>query len=174
MNLIKDFRAETYRILKEEGPDAFFAWLHHQQGEDDAFRVGERDLQGSILRGLPAGHELKGTALEIGYGRGRLAAAAASRFDRVVGADIRNCDAVVASALRRHGTENVELRVYVGKALPGPDASWPRSQTRRFSRVESRKREQTSQHLVERRPQVAFQLLCFRDLASDGRGGTSE
>jgi ubiquinone/menaquinone biosynthesis C-methylase UbiE len=63
------------------------------------------------------------TALEIGHGGGRLMAAAARSFERVIGVDVHDHNPLVATELQRRGIQNFELFCGSGAELPVATAS---------------------------------------------------
>lgn len=107
--------------------DAFFTWFNDAQSAADALAKGEADFVAHVLDPLsqhvPRFDPSKLTALEIGFGGGRLVAAAAGRFSRVVGIDIHDQAARVAEMLAGHGVDNVELLRTDGRSIPLPNAS---------------------------------------------------
>lgn len=107
--------------------DAFFTWFNDAQSSVDAIAKGEADFVAHVLEPLSQ-HVLgfdpsKSTALEIGFGGGRLVSAAARRFSRVVGIDIHDQGARVAGMLASQGIVNVELLRTDGRSIPLPDVS---------------------------------------------------
>ena len=63
------------------------------------------------------------TVLEIGYGGGRLLAAASRAFGKAVGVDVHDCRTTVSAELGRLGVSNVELHCSDGRTLPVSDQS---------------------------------------------------
>ncbi|TMK26818.1 MAG: class I SAM-dependent methyltransferase, partial [Actinobacteria bacterium] len=61
------------------------------------------------------------TALEIGYGGGRLLNAAASFFGRAIGIDVHDEAESVSALLADCGRRNVELHQTDGRGIPLPD-----------------------------------------------------
>jgi SAM-dependent methyltransferase len=63
------------------------------------------------------------TALEIGYGGGRLLLAASHFFGKAVGIDVHDCVDTVTHELRARGAGDFELLVTDGKGIPVEDES---------------------------------------------------
>ena len=121
---IAGFRAEIQHAA-DQGREAFFTWFDRSPGADGALVRGAWDFALHIARPL-AGRLIapeSRTALEIGYGGGRLLASAARAFERAVGVDVHGCDGLVREELARLGVTNVELHRGDGRRLPVPDAS---------------------------------------------------
>ncbi len=118
------FRREI-RLAAETSEDQFFSWFNHCEGKDAAFIRGTWDFIVHIAQ--PAAEFLsqpeKMTALEIGYGGGRILAAAGRSFGRVIGVDIHDHGALVARELQARGLSNFELLQSDGMVLPVKDDS---------------------------------------------------
>jgi len=84
---------------------------------EEALATGREDLaRGMSITGLP--RHSGGTVVEIGCGMGRMSAALAEHFDRVVGLDI--APRMVEEARRRNGNPRVEFQLIEGGELrPG-------------------------------------------------------
>lgn len=123
-NHVEGFRKEIRRAA-EEGPQAFFTWFDRSPGAAGASVRGAWDFALHVARPL-AGRlsepESK-TVLEIGYGGGRLLAAAGRAFKSAVGVDVHDCGSFVRDDLASRGIHNVEVHCGDGRSLPVPDAS---------------------------------------------------
>jgi SAM-dependent methyltransferase len=111
---------EAVRRAREQGPEAFRAWF------DPAAAHGYWDfavhvLTPEVLRRLERPYEL--TALEIGYGGGRLLNAACSFFGEVVGVDVHEEEDEVRRFLAAEGKANFRLVRGPGDSLPVEDGS---------------------------------------------------
>lgn len=116
---------EQIRAARDESREAFFTWFDRSPDADSAPVRGAWDFAMHIARPL-AGRirePEKKTVLEIGYGGGRVLAAAARAFGRAVGVDIHDCGSTVLEELARLGVRNAELHCGDGRSLPVPDAS---------------------------------------------------
>lgn len=81
---------------------------------DDALATGREDLaRGMAITALPP--HMGGTVVEIGCGMGRMSAALAEHFDRVVGLDI--APRMVEEAKRRNSNPRVEFHLIEGGAI---------------------------------------------------------
>ncbi len=116
---------EEIRRARDQSREAFFTWFDRSPGADAAPVRGAWDFALHIARPL-AGRvsepEHK-TILEIGYGGGRLLAAAARAFGRAVGVDVHDCGDTVLEELARLGVHNAELHCGDGRSLPVPASS---------------------------------------------------
>jgi SAM-dependent methyltransferase len=121
---IAGFREEIRRA-NEQGRDAFFTWFDRSPGADGALVRGAWDFAMHIARPLAGrlSEPEKKTVLEIGYGGGRLLAAASRAFKEAVGVDVHDCGDTVIAELRRLGATNVELHCSDGRSLPIPNQS---------------------------------------------------
>jgi ubiquinone/menaquinone biosynthesis C-methylase UbiE len=113
--------ASAIHEAQQESPDRFQAWFDDAASEDEAMRRGFWDFSLHIL--VPAVCErLRDpgslTALEIGYGGGRLLNAAGSFFGSAIGIDVHDEAAHVGAALDRRGRSNVTLLKTDGTSLP--------------------------------------------------------
>jgi SAM-dependent methyltransferase len=118
--------ADAIRAARDEGAAAFQSWFNRAESIDEAFRRGFWDFSVHILvPEVTARISNPGalTALEIGYGGGRLLNAAASFFGRAVGVDVHDEHEAVAALLASCGRDNVELMRTDGRAIPLPDES---------------------------------------------------
>ncbi len=92
-------------------------------GDPDAYvgdpSRGEEELQS--LFGRLAADPRGGTCVEVGCGPGRMTAALAQRFDRVVAVDVS--PEMLAQARRNVAADNVEFRPVPGDTLSGIDDS---------------------------------------------------
>ena len=121
---IEGFRTEIRRAA-EQGPQQFFTWFDRSPGSEGAAVRGAWDFALHVARPL-AGHIAepeKKTILEIGYGGGRLLAAAARAFEKAIGVDVHDCGDVVREDLAARGIANVELHCGNGRSLPIRDQS---------------------------------------------------
>jgi ubiquinone/menaquinone biosynthesis C-methylase UbiE len=122
---IPGFQAEIAKAAKKD-PATFFNWFNESGGDVDAtFLKGECEFSFYIL--MPLARELKDaktkTALEIGYGGGRLVAAASKTFGKAIGVDIHTQSKLVEKELQKRGVANVTLLATEGKSIPLPDGS---------------------------------------------------
>lgn len=125
------FRASISRVIDELGPDAFACWFDCGANENNlapeiedaeyAFRTGFEGFIYSVMR-PPVPHYLPNpeekTALEIGYGGGRLLHAAAHLFKEVIGVDIHTHSEYVRKMLAERGVDNATLFETDGDTLP--------------------------------------------------------
>jgi SAM-dependent methyltransferase len=119
---VDGFRAEI-RKAAAMGPAEFFTWFDRSPGAPGAAIRGTWDFALHIARPLAGrvAEPEKKTVLEIGYGGGRLLAAAARAFDRAIGVDVHDCGDVVRDDLAQRGVTNVELHCGDGRSLPIED-----------------------------------------------------
>jgi len=118
--------AEAIHDARAGGGDAFQSWFNRTDTEEEALRRGHWDFALHIL--TPAACSRLAdpgslTALEIGYGGGRLLNAAACHFGRAVGIDIHHEEAEVRALFERLGRDNVELHTTDGSGIPLEDGS---------------------------------------------------
>jgi len=110
------------QIKRHDESDAdFLSYFDSADGVDHTFLQGAWDFSNQILRSPVApliGEPFEETALEIGFGGGRLLAAAATHFDRVIGVDIHDSFDRVQQMLNERGIENAQLLKGDGKTLP--------------------------------------------------------
>lgn len=118
--------AEAINAARGGGADAFQSWFNRSSSVDESLRRGYWDFAVHILRPEVVRHLRDPgslTALEIGYGGGRLMNAAASFFGRAVGVDVHDEVDAVADLMAACGHDNVELLRTDGRALPLPDGA---------------------------------------------------
>jgi SAM-dependent methyltransferase len=118
--------AEAINAARGAGAAEFQSWFNRSGSVDESLRRGYWDfavhiLRPEVVRGLGDPGTL--TALEIGYGGGRLLNAAASFFGRAVGVDVHEEADAVADLMTACGHDNVELLRTDGRALPLPDGA---------------------------------------------------
>jgi ubiquinone/menaquinone biosynthesis C-methylase UbiE len=124
-NHISGFQEEIQKAAGAD-PGVFFNWFDESGGDvDTSFNKGLCEFSYYFL--MPLLKRVKDTksktALEIGYGGGRLLAAAAQAFGKVVGVDIHQNAAVVAAELEKRNVRNFQLLQSKGKELPVEEAS---------------------------------------------------
>jgi ubiquinone/menaquinone biosynthesis C-methylase UbiE len=121
---ITGFREEISRAAASS-QDAFFTWFNTAQSKDAAFVHGSWDF--ALHVAAPAAAYLRvpedKTALEIGYGGGRLLASAARSFQRVIGIDIHDQKQLVEDELHARGLQNFKLLQVTGREIPLEPAS---------------------------------------------------
>ncbi len=119
---VTGFREEIAKA-RASSYDTFFTWFDFAESKDAAFVRGAWDF--SIHVALPLAPYLEKTAdkkvLDIGYGGGRMLAAAARHFGQAAGVDIHGESALVSEELAARGVRNCELFTTDGKTLPLPD-----------------------------------------------------
>ena len=103
-----------------KGPDTFQGWFDKTGSAAEASVRGHWDfafhiLKKSVYKHMSAPHEK--TALEIGYGGGRILGAASSFFKHVVGVDIHGEQDAVKEFLSAQGKKNFTLLRTKGDAL---------------------------------------------------------
>lgn len=111
---------------REGGPDAFFGWFDADENLENSLKNGAYDFAVTVLRDPVPLHLTRlfdKTALEIGYGGGRLLHAAAHIFRDVIGVDIHPLPEVVDQMLRAQGVTNFALHKITGKDIPVPSGS---------------------------------------------------
>lgn len=118
--------ADAIRAAQTQGDEQFQSWFNESESVDESMRRGYWDfsvhvLVPEVVERLAAPSAL--TALEIGYGGGRLVNAAASYFGRVVGIDVHDERDAVAALLARLGRDTVELLQTDGLTIPLGDRS---------------------------------------------------
>lgn len=124
-NHVIGFKEEIEKASKGNAND-FFNWFDESGGDIDTnFIKGQCEFTLYIL--MPILKLLKNpknkTALEIGYGGGRLLAAASYFFGKVIGIDIHNNMSTVKDELRQRNITNYELLQNDGKTIPTEDSS---------------------------------------------------
>lgn len=102
------------------GKDTFFGWFNSAADADAGFVRGSWDFAFHMAN--PAAPYIScpesKTAVEIGYGGGRLIAAASRHFKAAVGVDIHGQSETVAAELKRRGIANVTLLQSDGRSIP--------------------------------------------------------
>lgn len=124
-NHISGFKEEIRRVSKS-GRDIFLNWFDESGGDRDTNYVkGHCEFVLYIL--MPTLYIVKDlkskTALEIGYGGGRLLSAACYYFKEVIGVDIHENASVVKAELNRRDINNFKLLQNDGKSIPVKGAS---------------------------------------------------
>jgi SAM-dependent methyltransferase len=117
---------DAIHAARDAGDDAFQSWFNKSGNVGESLRRGYWDfafhvLTRDVVDRLADPGSL--TALEIGYGGGRLLNAAASFFGAAVGIDVHDEAAAVAALLAEQGRRNVELLRTDGRTVPLPDES---------------------------------------------------
>ena len=90
----------------------FYRWFNDTDSVSNALKNGFIDFSYKIF--LPDFYEVIGdpkdkTALEIGFGAGRLLNAASNYFGKVIGVDIHQCFDRTSEILKQEGRDNFEL-----------------------------------------------------------------
>jgi len=121
---IVGFREEI-QAASGKSADDFFTWFDSAADADASFVRGQWDfslhIAPFIAKYVPQ-PETK-TILEIGYGGGRILAAAARSFRGAVGVDIHDEGERVKEELAARGVRNIELFKCDGATWPCPDGS---------------------------------------------------
>jgi len=121
---IVGFREEISKAAASSD-DEFFTWFNSASDKDAAFVRGTWDYMIHIA--LPASQFLskpeEKIALEIGYGGGRILAAASKYFMNVIGIDIHDHNEKVESELKQRGIRNFRLIKTDGREIPLENAS---------------------------------------------------
>jgi len=116
---ITGFREEIAKA-SNISEDAFFTWFNESKDKDTSFLRGHWDFAFHILR--PSWRFITApedkTVLEIGYGGGRLLAAASRYFSFVVGVDIHENSQIVHDELVAAGITNFRLINTNGSSIP--------------------------------------------------------
>jgi len=118
------FKEEINRA-RESSKDSFFTWFDAAQDTNSSFVRGAWDFSAHFAYPVAkyiSNPESK-TALEIGYGGGRILAAAAQHFNYVIGIDLHKHLDLVKDELNSRGIKNFEIHVTDGKSIPLNDAS---------------------------------------------------
>ncbi len=118
--------ADAIHAARAKGEDAFQNWFDRSESVDESLRQGHWDFAVHILRPevvARLAHPGSLTALEIGYGGGRLLNASACFFGTALGIDVHEEEAAVASLLAQLGRDNVRLIRTDGSTIPVPDES---------------------------------------------------
>ncbi len=120
-----DWRNEV-KVSADGSIDRFLSCFDTANDVDEVLIQGAWDFSHHILKPkLPCiiGEPFQATALEIGFGGGRLLLPASRYFARVVGVDIHDNFDEVRRFLDKFTATNVELMRGDGKTLPVPDGS---------------------------------------------------
>ena len=121
---ITGFREEIAKAAAET-KDSFFTWFDAARDVEASFVRGAWDFAMHIVPFIaphvPRPEEK--TILEIGYGGGRILAAASRAFARSIGADIHDRHELVSEELRKRDIENFTLLQCDGMTLPCADSS---------------------------------------------------
>lgn len=99
----------------------FLSWFDAAASPDESAQSGWWDFTGHILRPpviKHLGEPFQKTALEIGYGGGRLLLPACHYFRHVIGVDIHQFKERVADLIRQQGRTNFTLYQTDGLTLP--------------------------------------------------------
>lgn len=116
---ILGFKEEISKAANKSEDD-FFTWFNESKDKDAAFVRGHWDFSYHILRPswkYVASPEEK-NALEIGYGGGRILAAASHYFNSVTGIDVHDNSELVDAELHRRGVLNAKLLRTAGDSIP--------------------------------------------------------
>lgn len=124
-NHIMGFKEAIEKASKGDAND-FFNWFDESGGDIDTnFIKGQCEFTLYIL--MPTLKLLKNpknkTALEIGYGGGRLLAAASYFFRKVIGIDIHNKMSTVKDEFEKRDITNYELLQNDGQTIPVKNSS---------------------------------------------------
>jgi SAM-dependent methyltransferase len=118
--------AEAIKIARLKGLESFHNWFDKSGSLEELTLRGFWDFSFHILtpavQKLMANPERK-TALEIGYGGGRVLNAACHFFSKVIGIDIHDEGATVSKYLRMKGKNNFELIKSDGMSIEVPSES---------------------------------------------------
>jgi len=100
--------------------DDFFLWFDSAENVEESFYSGEWDFSFYIFSRIAEyiRYPSKITALEIGYGGGRLLKAASKYFNHVIGVDIHDKGEFVKKYLNRQGVDNIDLFTLQNKTFP--------------------------------------------------------
>ena len=121
---ITGFREEIGRAAGTSR-DSFFTWFDSAGDAEASFIRGQWDFTIHIAPHLArvVGNPECKTVLEIGYGGGRILAAASRAFAGAFGVDIHNRQDVVEAELKSRGLSNFKLLGGDGSHVPCEDAS---------------------------------------------------
>jgi SAM-dependent methyltransferase len=121
---IVGFQEEIEKV-SERSAEQFFTWFNNAESIEDAFIQGAWDfsLHFAYILSKNLIHPESKTALEIGYGGGRILASACRHFKKVIGIDVHSQQALVAEELYHRGIKNFELTQTDGKRIPVIDNS---------------------------------------------------
>jgi ubiquinone/menaquinone biosynthesis C-methylase UbiE len=118
-NHIIGFKEEISKAASKS-EDEFFTWFNESKDKNAAFVRGYWDFSYHIVR--PAWNYIslpeEKTALEIGYGGGRILAAASHYFNKVIGIDIHDNSKLVEDEFRQRGILNCKLICTDGSSIP--------------------------------------------------------
>lgn len=126
---LTDTHAEAWRrevAARSDDTYAFLKYFDNAASIDESWTRGFWDFSYHVLkpRLLPLiGEPFDKTALEIGYGGGRLLNAACHYFGNVVGVDIHGQGQRVSDLLKESGVSNFELHQTDGLSYSLPDGS---------------------------------------------------
>lgn len=116
---------EEIQKAGESSKDSFFTWFDTAKDTNSSFIRGFWDF--SVHFAHPVAKYISNpetkTALEIGYGGGRILAAAANHFQYVIGTDLHEHLDIVKNELNTRGIHNFELHVTDGTSIPINDWS---------------------------------------------------
>jgi ubiquinone/menaquinone biosynthesis C-methylase UbiE len=111
---------EEISKAKGNSADSFFTWFNDSDNAAQAFIKGAWDF--SIHIAAPVSNWIdkasEKTVVDLGYGGGRMLAAASRHFRNAIGIDIHNEKNFVLQELKKRGIENVELYKTDGKSIP--------------------------------------------------------
>lgn len=113
------FREEIAKA-REKSQDEFFTWFDFAESKDAAFARGAWDFSIHIAHPLAPYLEkpAEKTILDIGYGAGRMLAAASRHFGQAIGVDIHGEPDLVREELAQRGVHNAALFTADGKTIP--------------------------------------------------------
>jgi len=116
---LKGFQKEI-RSSAEASENDFFTWFNEAGDKESAFIRGAWDFSYHIATPtIPYIQKPESlTALEIGYGGGRLLASASRHFGVVAGVDIHDQSEKVDAELQRRGIHNHKLYTGAGRDIP--------------------------------------------------------
>ena len=118
------FKEEISLAAASKGED-FFTWFDTAQDKDSAFVRGSWDFLYHIahpsIRYISKPEDK--VALEIGYGGGRILAAASRHFKTVIGVDVHDQRVKVEDEMKKRGIYNTRLLQTGGMDIPVEDGS---------------------------------------------------
>lgn len=118
--------AGAIRTAREAGEDVFHGWFDASTGPGESLVRGAWDFALHVLTPAVSSHLAEPerlTALEIGYGGGRLLNTACGFFGEAIGVDVHDDAETVERFLRANGRTNFRLLQGSGVDLPVPDES---------------------------------------------------
>ena len=122
----QDRYSEAIRQAREQGSDSFQNWFNQSGNTQEAIVRGFWDFTTHILTPTVCDYitspEQK-TALEIGYGGGRILNAASKYFRFVTGIDVHDEQVFVETFLKSQGNENFQLLRTSGDEIDVPPES---------------------------------------------------